>query len=508
MDAEKLRKRQLKREREHKQKHKSGKRELPDEKAEKQMYEMNVPERGVVISNVSTLFNLDEEICDVTVLTYESPKEVLKLPSKYVNFISEKLKTLVAEETGEIDVTSLDVSIESIEQAISFYHPKNSIKLEDESPFEELLTLCDEWNLLAFRTSIEEYFIEHHQYGCNYFDGDVGPEHIKLFYILEKFNFGNIINMFVEDCCISDDVIKNYKECGLEKLSKELQYEMLKVEILDMLEVKSNRSELHTILNFFNFLVHEDRVVDQYAKNGYKKQIEYGIYEEIKQSDFEEKRFGADVTIIVSDTKLYVNSQILMDNSPVFKRRLENLGDKELVLELPWKNTKEVVLFFTFLTKPCKIERDVDLYALASICQEYQVQWIIDKIGNYISTKVKFGGETYQSLLRFLKLACMIKKEDVVKKLIQILDQPFQLLKMTEEFTWLNTSAKILVARKCLFTLAEESFNESEASLPANRVKFNLLMNEDGCGLLNILQEYSQIEFDFQNDNDEEEKDD
>ena len=143
------------------------------------------------------------------------------------------------------------------------------------------------------------------------------------------------------------------------------------------------------------------------------------------------------------------------------------------------------------------------MFALASICQEYQVQWIIDKIGNYITEELKFDDETYQTRLRFLKLVCMIKKEEKIEELIQTLDEPFQVLKMTEEFTWLNTSTKILIARKCLFELGNKKF-KIMSDLPEQLAEFQLLTTENGCGLLSILKEYSQIEFTFENiDNDE-----
>ena len=110
--------------------------EISDEKASKQNMKVNLLERDAVVWKVTTLFGLEEEMCNITILTYESPKEVLKIPSKYIDFISEKLNTLVAgNETKEIDVTELDISMETIEQAISFYHPKNSIQLDGKGYF-------------------------------------------------------------------------------------------------------------------------------------------------------------------------------------------------------------------------------------------------------------------------------------------------------------------------------------------------------------------------------------
>ena len=146
------------------------------------------------------------------------------------------------------------------------------------------------------------------------------------------------------------------------------------------------------------------------------------------------------------------------------------------------------------------------MFALASICQEYQVQWIIDKIGCYVTEKVNFDDETYQSQLRFLKLACMIEKEETIEELIQVLNEPFQVLKMTEEFTCLNTSTKILIARKCLFELGNKKFKIMSYS-PEKLAEFQLLTNENGCGLLSILKEYSQIEFTFENIDDDEDED-
>ena len=118
------------------------------------------------------------------------------------------------------------------------------------------------------------------------------------------------------------------------------------------------------------------------------------------------------------------------------------------------------------------------MFALASLCQEYQVQWIIDEIESYISHEIRFEDETYQSKLRFLKLTSMMGFNQSVEELIQVLDKSFQVLKMTEEFTWLNTSTKILITRKCLFELGEKiqvgrrpTLNNRNRSSPVEQFK-------------------------------------
>ena len=197
----------------------------------------------------------------------------------------------------------------------------------------------------------------------SHFEEELRREHIDFFYVFEKFIFGNIINRFLAKMeYLSDDVIENYKTCGLEKLSKELQFEIWKVHIINLLEEDSNKSELHSILNFFNFLIYENRVLNEHVKRKFIEEPEYSFYDEINQSDFEEKKNSTDVTLIVNDTKLYVNYHALAEGSPVFKRRLESLGDKDLVLELPWKNIKEVLLFLTFLTKPVRFNGELILF--------------------------------------------------------------------------------------------------------------------------------------------------
>ena len=158
----------------------------------------------------------------------------------------------------------------------------------------------------------------------------------------------------------------------MEKVSKELQFEIWKVQIINLLEEDSNKSELHSILNFFNFLIYENRVLNEHVKRKFIEEPEYPIYDEIKQSDFEGKKNSTDVTLIVNDTKLCVNYHALAEGSPVFKRRLESLGDKDLVLELPWKNIKEVILFLTFLTKPVKFNGELIFF--------YIIWWISKKI--------------------------------------------------------------------------------------------------------------------------------
>ena len=153
----------------------------------------------------------------------------------------------------------------------------------------------------------------------------------------------------------------------------------------------------------------------------------------------------------------------------------------------------------------------VDLLALGSLCQEYEVQWVIDRIVSYIvDDEVEFDNMPYRTQLRLLKLLFMIDKEadedgipedDTMRgEMIHCLKESFQVLKMTEEFSWLPIPVKILVARKCLFIIGEKKFSKplkSKKTKLGRRKIFKLLTNAKDCGLLRLLEEHSQNEFAF-----------
>ena len=149
---------------------------------------------------------------------------------------------------------------------------------------------------------------------------------------------------------------------------------------------------------------------------------------------------------------------------------------------------------------------NVDIFTLASICKEYQVDWLIKKIENYLQENIpREIAKTTEQILHYLKLASQMCFDKVERMLLQRLDQPFDVIQAKDEFNLLNRRAKILVARKCLWDI---SINNSTSINNLTSITYlfmeketrRILMNTEEFGLLSILKDFKQkpIEMDQQ----------
>ena len=136
---------------------------------------------------------------------------------------------------------------------------------------------------------------------------------------------------------------------------------------------------------------------------------------------------------------------------------------------------------------------NVDIFTLASICKEYQVDWLIKKIENYLQEIIPRGIEkTTEQILHYLKLASQMCFDKVEIMLLQCLNQAFDVIQAKDEFSLLNRRGKILVTRKCLWNVTSIDAVEPNSK--------RILMDTEGFGLLSILKDFEQkpIEMDQQ----------
>lgn len=212
---------------------------------------------------------------------------------------------------------------------------------------------------------VEEYLRMFHQFGLASYSGKLQLEHLDILLIADEFGLEKLLNSFMIE--LKDTYFSVYqlkKHSSFEKMNREVRFEIIKTMIKSNVAVNSN--ELMAIFEFFDFLIYEDRIIDRCPKRRFRveqpsKHEQYSIYKELKMSDFNTKTFYKNLTIKVNDgTKLYVNSQILSESSPVFAKKLSEVvpeDDGELIMELPWTNMDELLLFLKFLQAPRCIDR-------------------------------------------------------------------------------------------------------------------------------------------------------
>ena len=224
---------------------------------------------------------------------------------------------------------------------------------------------------------VEKYLKENHQFGLASYTGKLELEHLNTLLIADEFDLESLLNDFMANLKETHfDVDQLRSQSSFENLSKEVRYEMIKTQIQNgtLTTLRNDEKiDLAAIFNFFDLLMYEDRVIDHFPKRKFcaqrpLRQDEFSIYEELKKEDFSTKTFFTDLAIKVdnSDTRLYVNSFVLSESSPVFAKRLEQINTltksnaephKDKVLELPWMDLEEFLLLLTFLYKNRSIDR-------------------------------------------------------------------------------------------------------------------------------------------------------
>ena len=222
------------------------------------------------------------------------------------------------------------------------------------------------WNLAEIKLMVEEYLRKSHRFGLASYTGTLQLEHLNILQIADEFGLEKLVNSFITGLKEVHFTVQQLKDhSAFEKMSREVRFEIIKTII------KLHINDLHCenlvpIFKFFDFLIYEDRIIDQCPKRRFRveqpeKHEQYSIYKELKTSDFNTKTFFTDLTIKVNNgTKLYVNSHLLSESSPVFAKRLKEIvpnEDEEKVMVLPWTNMDELLLFLTFLQKPRYIDR-------------------------------------------------------------------------------------------------------------------------------------------------------
>ena len=208
----------------------------------------------------------------------------------------------------------------------------------DSSNFDELLLLCDKWDLSSFKKHIQDYFINNHIHGIRNIRV-LTQQHFRLLVLADKYNLSEFCHSMLNQAQgIDDGCFKPYSEIGgsrfesyWEKARLELQYEILKIFAITGFQkypectmVEVGVMELNAIFNFLDLILYEDKVLDHSSKTLYQKETSAGnSCSDVKRPKrtsihkmciFEDD----DVIVKVDEHNIYMNSITLTVNSPVF----------------------------------------------------------------------------------------------------------------------------------------------------------------------------------------------
>ena len=226
--------------------------------------------------------------------------------------------------------------------------------------------MCERWDLKSFKDHIENFILTKHDIQLSAFDGLLRLKHIAILRLADEFKLRKVLNSVMSRIKKVDFQYGDSSTIfGFEHLTRELKYEILKVIMKGYVKSPSTQGlsmtmELHSIFNFMDFLLYEDRVVDRFPKSKVNQYSppKYAIYDQLNREEFTVKRPSADVTLIVDGVEIFVNSFVLTENSPVFKKMVqqskEGDGDGK-VIKIPYKSLDEMILLLTVLTRPIDI---------------------------------------------------------------------------------------------------------------------------------------------------------
>ncbi|XP_066918616.1 uncharacterized protein [Clytia hemisphaerica] len=476
-------------------------------------------------------FHCDKEADDcIDIRTKDGETVLVSYPM--LVYMSDKFENLIkgdadTEQTGKRRfIVAIEFTTECIIKSISFHFPRFDScqsKFSDPNYLRQLLTICREWSLTVFKKDLECHIMKVLKPILEFKNLTAGQ--LTLLQLADKFELADVVNTVLSNVKGVSFKYTDVPGSEFEKLGKDVKYEILKMVCMAMEErptlftpgKSTNQSlkeirledytctkddptakttepsvtELKSIFNFLDFIVYEDRVVDLCPKNKFKSSSRNDYTDDSSViKNFSTRRTPADVKLVMSDGELFINPYILTSNSPVFEKMLsdvkKSVDEDASVLTMQWKSVKEIGMILKYLTTRQSITDDMNLETLASLCQEYRIDWLLKKIEEFIEEKtVSFSPISTEKLLKYLKIASIYGFEKAMEKIVQKVDKSFITLQMYEEFTWLNTSVKILLARKRLWEI-----------LPKD--ERDIIMNTNEITMLSVLADFKQEKFSFE----------
>jgi len=361
----------------------------------------------------------------------------------------------------------------------------------------DILSFCTQWQLTSLSDFIEESLVKNFEK----FSGNLTRGDVLFVRMANAFNLKLLLCLFMN----KDPYVprprtakKNLMLANVfQNLERTLKYEILKNTIMrETVHMPGSKEflELKIILNFLDALIYEDKILDNSTYNSRKRRLEWDFNfknskkQKTSYNSFQIKTPATDVQLLVGDVKLYVNSFTLTENSPVFKVMLQSTfrESQEKLIQLPGKNVTEVVSFLTFMLYHGEINRNTDVFSLCKLFHEYQVDWLSDKVMEYLKTFIVQEKPQYQSqtILNYISLALFMQWESIEKQFLDQLTDSFVMLQTLSEFNALDLRLKVLIARKRLWVLL------SGKSL--DKTFIETLLNTRDFGMVSVLRNYQQ----------------
>ena len=232
-----------------------------------------------------------------------------------------------------------------------------------------MFRFAHKWNLSSFSRSGEAYLMNRR---FNKYDGLLGFDGVQFLNISHRYGLNLLYEHFMSKNPFVDnkeDVNETIEDDIL--MHENIRYEVFKnssIKILEKIHEGSPkekkelaRIELAAIFNFFDGLFYEDVAIDTCVRSSRKRKLNNPCLNNYCPAEgankFMKKSTITDITLVVEDISLYIDSYTLKENSPVFKSMLESSfkEGREKVIRLPGKKLDDIVLFLSYLKYSCEM---------------------------------------------------------------------------------------------------------------------------------------------------------
>uniref|UniRef100_A0A7M5WQZ1 Uncharacterized protein n=1 Tax=Clytia hemisphaerica TaxID=252671 RepID=A0A7M5WQZ1_9CNID len=203
-------------------------------------------------------FDFDENDCDVII---EAKDKEVHLPSSFLEMVSGG-RTLPM-------ISKTDVTSERLIKVLSFYCPKistNKLEFCNVAEVDDLFKISTTLHLKMFQDYLLEQIDVKYIESCQNFNEDL----LVILNVFHKYDIqGYVRQIMIKEMIL--ETLNHSLKPSFKTLDKKLQMEIIKNSVLKVYhsKFKSGFTDASMIFNFFELILHEDRVVDLSVKKDF-----------------------------------------------------------------------------------------------------------------------------------------------------------------------------------------------------------------------------------------------
>jgi len=414
---------------------------------------------------------------------------------------------------------------------LRFFYTDKRTPITSKFDMYPILALCEEYKLGWLKELLQNSIIQNFDSICNVkFTSKADEMAMYYLYLAERFNIHALKENCLEYSFNLDFLhLKNYKVFQL--LSKESKFFIFKYcfavrltkESIPIQKVSFKTVETidEALFNYIDVIADRRCLVESAAKK-IKLEIEDEVVEnplseDSLEDDTIENPFNianelSNLTLIVEDTELHINASVLKFYAPhLWKIISKDLSEDEKIVELKDKKAIDIINLLRFFNpvEETPLKDSSDFCSLYELCDEYQINWLKNKITNYIITRFteicpsKDSTENFSSIsvhdemvIYFLYLAEQYNIEVLKEKCFEYTFQTFFFFlqkKRETNFKRLSRESRLLIYKYCVKRrlLASNNIEQFQHKhwIESRRRRYRVLPDKDLCTYLDQISD-------------------